>query len=76
MTRGRRGERIVDDSFFVIFNAHGGRIDFTLPHGLGVGRWSTVFDTASEVPRPSRRYKTGDRVRVSNRSLILLRRDD
>ncbi len=30
--RNARGERVVDDSFIMIFNAHDGSIDFTLPH--------------------------------------------
>ena len=29
--RDARGERVVDDSFIMIFNAHDGPIDFTLP---------------------------------------------
>ena len=36
-TASSRGERVTDDSFILIFNAHDGSIDFTLP-GAGVRR--------------------------------------
>jgi len=74
---GPRGERIVDDTFLVVFNAHSGRIDFTLPSGPWGDRWRAVLDTHESTPaRSSRRWKAGMRVRVRPHSLVVLVRDD
>lgn len=42
---GERGERIMDDSFFVLFNAHDVDIEFTLPENLRYQHWIRVIDT-------------------------------
>jgi glycogen operon protein len=40
-----RGQRVVDDSFLLIFNAHHEDVEVTLP-GAGLpDRWATVLDT-------------------------------
>ncbi len=47
----RRGARIVDDSFLLLFNAHHEEIDFVLPpveYGQG---WVAVLDTAEAFVR-------------------------
>ena len=74
-SRGPRGDRVVDDSFFILFNAHDGRIDFTLPDGDFGGVWRMLLDTSHSQPGPSRRYKSGARARVQPRSIVLLRRE-
>ncbi len=78
-TRDARGERVTDDSFCVLFNAHHEPIDFVLPDQWGE-RWSVVMDTAEPLP-PSidpdaeqRLVKTGDALTTEARSLVLLRR--
>jgi glycogen operon protein len=42
---GEKGERIMDDSFFILFNAHDVDIEFTLPDHLRYQRWIRVIDT-------------------------------
>jgi glycogen operon protein len=40
-----RGERIVDDSFLLCFNAHAYPVDFVLPEGPYAREWTVVIDT-------------------------------
>jgi glycogen operon protein len=42
-----RGQRVVDDSFVLCFNAHHDAIEFTLPPEQFGSRWQLVLDTAS-----------------------------
>ncbi|MCW2615433.1 MAG: glgX, partial [Frankiales bacterium] len=71
-----RGERITDDSFFLLFNGHHEAIDFTLPE-IGAGeRWQVEVDTAAPLlgdvePRSA---KTGEALEVEARSVQVLRK--
>ena len=72
----RRGERVTDDSFFLIFNGHHEASDFTLPD-LGAGeRWQVEIDTAAPMlgDVEDRSVKTGEAVEVEARSVQVLRR--
>jgi len=54
-----RGERVVDDSFLVLMNAHNEAVDFSLP-GRPFGRsWQVMLDTNEAAPAPGER--DGDR---------------
>jgi len=66
-----RGQHVVDDSFFLMFNAHHEPIDFLLPRGEFGARWIRVLDTVESLPRF---YRAGQKVPVGDRSLCLLRR--
>jgi isoamylase len=71
-----RGERIVDDCFFLLFNGHYEPIEFTLPD-LGAGeRWDVVVDTAAPMlaDAESRSVKTGEPVEVDARCVLVLQR--
>ena len=46
----RRGTRIVDDSFLVMFNAHAESISFTIPEESYGTEWFIEIDTASTEP--------------------------
>jgi glycogen operon protein len=48
--RGTRGERIFDDSFLLLFNAHLDNVAFTLPGPPWADSWVTEFDTSLEDP--------------------------
>jgi glycogen operon protein len=70
-----RGERIVDDSFFLLFNAHYEPLAFTLPEGEYGDSFEVVVDTASPVPGvEERRAKPGTPVDVEARSVVVLKR--
>jgi glycogen operon protein len=82
-SRGRRGERIVDDSFYAIFNAYEGELDFVLPSEVYGRRWIEVLDTAGATVdeafpddrrRTPPRYRAGSKVAVAGHATMLLRR--
>jgi glycogen operon protein len=66
-----RGQRVVDDSFLIMFNAHYEPIRYTVPRGPWGWRWLRVLDTHDPLPRY---YRAGAQVPVKDRSLVLLRR--
>jgi isoamylase len=74
-TPSPRGERIIDDSFFVVFNAHGGQVDITLPGEPYGSVWRPLLDTTDRVPIPRKPVKGGSRRRVRSRSVLLFRRE-
>jgi glycogen operon protein len=78
-TSDERGEPVVDDSFYVMFNASHEGLDFKLPPEKWGERWTQVMDThegADEMSeeRLGRELNAGDAVRVGAWSLLLLRR--
>jgi glycogen operon protein len=74
-SRGPRGERILDDSFLLLFNAHSEPIDFRLPDGGLAARWAFVLSTATpELAEASSQEAPEDVVRVEGRSVVVLRR--
>ncbi|MFI1257604.1 glycogen debranching protein GlgX [Streptomyces netropsis] len=72
---GPRGEPIVDDSFLLMFNAHGEALDFVVPvdHGR---QWQVVVDTAREqgVETNGPKVQAGDHLTLLDRSLTILQR--
>jgi glycogen operon protein len=76
-TPNERGERVVDDSFYIMFNAPGGAA-VRVPRGVG-RQWTRVLDTyesADEMSeeRLGRKVSAGGAVQVRAWSLVLLRR--
>jgi isoamylase len=70
-----RGERVVDESFYVLFNAHHEPLQFTLPKRDWGDEWVVVLDTARSTPKAEeQRQKAGQEVPVESRSLKVLRR--
>jgi glycogen operon protein len=72
----RRGERVQDESFLMLFNASNEDLQFTVPLRRYGPRWTRVLDTASGVAEPDddSPVKPGDTITVTNNSLQLLRR--
>ncbi|MEV5407634.1 glycogen debranching protein GlgX [Thermopolyspora sp. NPDC052614] len=74
---GPRGEKISDDSFLLLINAHYEDMDFTLPDAEFGAKWQVVLDTADEGPRgaPYRgeTWPAGAQVSVMARSIQILR---
>ena len=71
-----RGERVRDDSFFLLFNGHHEDVAFTLPE-LGAGeRWQVEIDTAAPLldTAEDRSVKTGQSVDVDARSVLVLQK--
>ncbi|HVF74237.1 MAG TPA: glycogen debranching protein GlgX [Acidimicrobiales bacterium] len=72
-TRDPRGQRIVDDSFLLLFNAYHENLDFALPPAPYGEGWIKVLDTADTFSEGDQ-YKAGDQVNTTARSLAVLRR--
>ncbi|MDP9432177.1 MAG: glycogen debranching protein GlgX [Actinomycetota bacterium] len=69
-----RGQRLVDDSFLMIFNAHHDDLPFTMPpQEFGEG-WHVVIDTAAPLVSPEETLKPLEELTVDARSLLLLKR--
>ena len=69
-----RGERVVDDSFLVMFNAHYEPIDFVVPAERFGERWEVEIDTNDPLLLDERSAKAGAAFPVESRSLVVLRR--
>ena len=72
--RNARGERVVDDSFIMIFNAHDGSIDFTLPPPEWGAKWEIVLDTATPQLAEPAPAAAQSLLTIEARSLCVLRR--
>ena len=71
-----RGERVTDDSFFLLFNGHFEPIEFVLPD-VGAGEhWSVAVDTAAPLLDEAleRSMKPGQPVMVEARAVLVLRK--
>jgi glycogen operon protein len=73
-TRDSRGQRIVDDSFLLMLNAHAEPLEWTLPSSWG-GPWHHVLATAGENVEPDLELAAGTTVKVPGRSVLVLCRD-
>jgi glycogen operon protein len=75
-SRDSRGERITDSSFVLMFNAHDGSIEFTLPSTEYGDKWEVVLDTAAPTRGEPAVREAGATLTVDARSLTILRRLD
>ncbi len=70
-----RGNRILDDSFLLLLNAHHERLTFTLPQAYWGEVWTEILDTTKPVPTEGEQILAGGVRVVTGRSLVLLRQD-
>jgi glycogen operon protein len=73
------GDRVTDDSFYFIFNAHHEPLQFTLPEASFAPNWLKLIDTNESPRRRDRRkgqqeFPAGGKIEVPARSLILLQK--
>jgi glycogen operon protein len=70
---GPKGERVFDDSFYVIFNASHLPLDYRLPPKKYGDNWTKILDTSEDkVNEELGKYKDEDYIRVEGRSVVLL----
>ncbi|RPD50573.1 glycogen debranching protein GlgX [Paracnuella aquatica] len=70
---GPRGEHIIDDSFYIIFNAYHDSLDYLLPSEIYGTRWIKILDTATaEVEDEETEYLASSLVPVAGRSVVVL----
>ena len=72
----QRGERVVDDSFLLCFNAHHETIEFLTPDGEYANEWTVALDTAVPTGASENVIEAGTPVKVAARSLLVLRKTD
>lgn len=73
--RGPRGERIVDESFGLLLNAHHEPLQFILPTRAWGPRWALVLDAARPQAGDGEVHAAGQPIPVGARALVVLRRD-
>jgi isoamylase len=69
-----RGERVVDDSFLLCFNAHDHAVDFVTPHGDYAQQWTAELDTTDPTGATGLVVDAGETISVPARSLLVLRK--
>jgi isoamylase len=67
-----RGEPVVDDCFYLAFNASGDPIEFTLPPDEYAEQWTVVVDTAELNSVEPVTVKAGETLTVDARSTVVL----
>jgi isoamylase len=70
-TVNQKGEKIVDDSFYIIFNNHQEAIGFQLPVDKYGCPWSVALDTAMVFSKEDR-YMPGSTIQLKARSVVVL----
>jgi glycogen operon protein len=70
----RHGNRVVDDSFLLLFNAHFEDVEFTLPPARFGAEWACELRTDDPECDPDARFEAGAAFHVVARSLVVLRR--
>jgi len=78
-TVDERGRRVVDDSFYLMFNAHSDAVEFVLPERAWGEHWTVTLDTNElpdhvDVSMPGRQLAAQEHLHVQAWSLVLLRR--
>lgn len=72
-TPGEKGEQILDDSFYIIFNAHHESLDFKLP-GIQYGdNWTEVLDTSKVAFESDDIFEANGKITAQARSIIVLK---
>ncbi|MGB9224602.1 glycogen debranching protein GlgX [Mycobacterium sp.] len=70
----RRGERVVDDSFLLCFNAHEHEVIFVMPDDDYAQEWTVELDTTSPTGAAERVVKDSEQISVPARSVLILRK--
>jgi isoamylase len=73
-TPNARGERVVDDTFLLCFNAHSDPVEFVAAEGDYAAEWTAAFDTASPTGSSDLVIKAGETFALQGRSVIVLRK--
>jgi glycogen operon protein len=69
-----RGERIVDDTFLLCFNADDAALDFVIPQGVYGKEWTAEVDTSDPVGATDMVVEAGEKISMPGRSVLVLRK--
>ncbi|WP_428329376.1 glycogen debranching protein GlgX [Mucilaginibacter sp.] len=67
----QKGENVIDDNFYLIFNAYHEPLDYVIPEKIRGREWKKVLDTGEGQPEEKANV-VNDVITVSGRSIILL----
>lgn len=67
-----KGDRIVDDHFYIIFNAHFEPLNYRLPEAKYGKKWTRILDTADHLVKDGESFDAGGEVTAQGRSVIIL----
>ncbi|WP_460603801.1 glycogen debranching protein GlgX [Jatrophihabitans fulvus] len=70
--RDPRGERLVDDSFLLVFNSHWEPVDFVVPADEYGSAWQVVLDTTRVEHDEERVEDAGATLTMAPRSIVVL----
>ncbi|WP_299285006.1 glycogen debranching protein GlgX [uncultured Mucilaginibacter sp.] len=69
-----QGNKILDDSFYVIFNAYHGPLDYVLPPEKFAKNWLKVLDTSEDcISENGVCFKAEETINVAGRSVVVLK---
>jgi glycogen operon protein len=75
--KDEKGKPVVDDSFFILFNAAHHPLPFTLPPQKYGKSWMRTIDTATALAGDSKDiYASGDVLEIEGRSIVVLKKLD
>ena len=72
MEYGERGEKITDDNFLLLMNAHSEEIPFTLPSAAQGANWRSIVDTTRSDQSQRSVHSASQVYPLKGRSLALL----
>lgn len=69
-----QGNKIVDDSFYIIFNAYHGPLDYILPPEKFAKTWLKVLDTSEDcISETGTCFNATETINVAGRSVVVLK---
>jgi isoamylase len=71
-TVDQEGRPVVDDSFYILFNAHFEPLEFKLPEDKYGKVWTKVWDTGDPHAENGKEYLAGAGYKAGERSIVLL----
>jgi isoamylase len=74
-TLGPRGEHIIDDTFYVIFNAYHDSLNYNLPPEKYGSQWTKILDTSKDFLDEDGKetFEAGQKILIEGRSVVLLK---
>ena len=78
-TQGPKGEKLIDDNFYIIFNAYHEALQYKLPFEKYGSRWLKVIDTAINLvdeEGKAMQYGPKDTIAVDGRSVVVLKQSN
>src|SRR5688572_30874048 len=69
---GPKGEAILDDNFYLIFNANQDQLEFQLPPEKYGSDWITVIDTNRDNVEDAETYQPESKIQVPGRTILVL----